>query len=109
MNDFAEILKVLLKRKGISQRRFEEMTGISETTISRYVKGKLEPSMKTLIIIAKALDVSIDCLVGNDANNDPRIEEYEDQIHILEEQINQLRLAIKELRLGKGKKNEKGE
>ena len=55
---FAVILKCLLQKKHIKQWELAEDVGLSNATITNYVKGKSSPSQKTIEKIAKALDVS---------------------------------------------------
>ena len=53
-------LERIMYHKGISQVELSEMTGISQTTISRYVSGRSNPSYRNLDKIAKALGYSMD-------------------------------------------------
>lgn len=54
----------LLDEKGITRREFSAMTGLTEAAISRYITGQREPKSVTLSIIANALGVSMDELLG---------------------------------------------
>ena len=71
-NKFGENLSVILKMKNIRQTDLAESTGIADATISRYVKGQMEPRIDNLIAIAEALGVTVDYLIGNDKSNDPQ-------------------------------------
>jgi len=59
-----ERLKEARKRKGWSRFRLSLETRIQELSIYRYESGKGNPSLPTLMRLAKALDVSIDELLG---------------------------------------------
>ena len=48
---------MLRNKKGYSQMRFAELTGLSEDYISLIENGKRTPSLKRLITIAEVLDV----------------------------------------------------
>ena len=52
-------LKKLLKIKEITVYKLGKITGISDSTLRRYMYGS-EPSFKNMCKIADALDVSLD-------------------------------------------------
>ncbi|MBQ9795356.1 MAG: helix-turn-helix domain-containing protein [Clostridia bacterium] len=60
-------IKEFRKIKNISCRELAENVGVSLQAMQRYENGKANPSVETLINISKFLHVSIDVLVGNDA------------------------------------------
>lgn len=64
MNNLGENIKRELKIKNISQKQLCEMTGISESNMSKYLNS--ERSLRSDIIakIARALNVSIYQLLG---------------------------------------------
>lgn len=64
----------LLDERNISRKEFSEMTGLTEATISRYITGQREPKSVTLSIIATALGVSMDQLLGTPADNPQELE-----------------------------------
>lgn len=64
MNIFANRVKEILEEKDMKQKDLAEIVGISEVSISRYLKGTHEPGKDILEKIANALDVSIDYLLG---------------------------------------------
>lgn len=97
-NKFGDNLSVILKMKGIRQTDLAESTGIADATISRYVKGQMEPRIDNLIAIAEALGVTVDYLIGNDKSNDPQIDYIQAQISYEESKIEELRKKINELR-----------
>lgn len=70
---FAERLKLTLKRAGLNALELSEMTGISNSTISTYIRMARTPSIWRVVEIAKVLDVSVDWLCG--LTEDPTLKE----------------------------------
>lgn len=64
MNGYGYRLLTLMDRQGIRQRELAERTGISQSTISMYISGKVDMSAKNAIAISRALHVSTDSLLG---------------------------------------------
>ena len=60
-----EKVKNVMKEKNITQKQLSKLSGIAESSISRYLNG--EKSVRTDIIInfAKALDVTADYLLSD--------------------------------------------
>ena len=59
-------LKKLRNKKGWSQEKLAREAGISYNTLIKIERGGIKnPRLETLIKIAKALDVSLDKLVGS--------------------------------------------
>lgn len=52
------------KEKGISQAQLAERVNISASAIGMYEQGRREPSVNTLIALARVLGVSVDDLVS---------------------------------------------
>ncbi len=63
-------IKELLNEKNISQKRLSEMTGITESAISHYIKGDRVPRGMNLIKISEALGISADSLIKDDREMD---------------------------------------
>ena len=57
-------IQELLSERGYSRKQFSELTGITEAALCRYINGQREPKAITLSVIANALNVSIDQLLG---------------------------------------------
>lgn len=64
--NFQEILKKLLNEKKLRQADLCRMTGIQTSLMSDYINGKKSPTIGNAILIADALNVSLDTLVGKD-------------------------------------------
>lgn len=70
INKFSERLKILREYKNINQTILGRHLGYGATAISSYENRRNEPSMDTLIQIAKYFDVSLDYLLG--VTNSPK-------------------------------------
>lgn len=63
-HDMAERLKAALHFRGLSQKDLAEMTGLTESAISRYINNERTPRTDKAIDICKALNVSLDWYVN---------------------------------------------
>lgn len=63
IKEIGDNLNSVLIECGVSQRELSEDTGISESTISRYICGERMPSIKNLVNICYALDCDINEIV----------------------------------------------
>ncbi|MBO4477494.1 MAG: helix-turn-helix transcriptional regulator [Lachnospiraceae bacterium] len=59
-------IKEMLSEKKISQKQLSEMTGLTESAISHYIKGDRIPRGSNLMKIAKALGTTADDLLSGD-------------------------------------------
>lgn len=64
---FCENLNLLIKERGVMQKDVSRATGITPTTLTCYTKGIRNPSLDTVYKLAKYFNVSIDELVGINA------------------------------------------
>ena len=64
MKVFAERIKYLRLEKGLGQEALAKELGASRSVISLWENGLREPSMSSLIALAKFFHVSIDYIVG---------------------------------------------
>ena len=64
-----EILKELRNNKGISQREFAQMLGVSQQTVGSWEVGRTEPDNNMLKQIADYFNVTTDYLLGHGATN----------------------------------------
>lgn len=60
----AERIKELMKEEGLTQVALAKKTGVKQNTISAWLLGKKEPSIRSLWLLADYFDVEIDYLVG---------------------------------------------
>ena len=63
-------IKEMITKQGISQKQLSEMTGITESAISHYIKGDRVPRGANLVKIAKALGTTTDDLLSGDKEMD---------------------------------------
>lgn len=54
----------MIKEKGLTQRELASKVGVTEVSMSRYIKGERVPSGPIVVNIAKELGISVDYLVG---------------------------------------------
>ena len=62
--EFARRLRKKMAMKGITQTNISELTGISQPLLSLYVQGKCLPSGQKVSSLAKALNCSVNDLIG---------------------------------------------
>ena len=61
--NFADNIKFLRLKAGLSQLQISEKLGIPRTTLGDYERGHTEPNLDTLIQSANLYDISIEYLV----------------------------------------------
>jgi len=66
---FPSKLKKARTNTGFTQREVETETGIAQSQIAKYEKGKLEPNIETLGALADFYNVSVDWLLGTHGGN----------------------------------------
>ena len=60
---FGDNLAEILHEYRMTQRELADAAGLSESTISQYIHKQKIPSLKAIINIAHALDISVDELI----------------------------------------------
>ena len=75
MADFAERIKELRRKNGMTQAALGAIIGIRPDGICVYEKGKHYPEVRNLIILADYFGVSLDYLVGR--TDDPEVHQLE--------------------------------
>lgn len=66
---FNNTLKLLLEKRNLKQAELCRMTGIQTSLMSDYLGGKKSPTIGNAILIADALNISLDTLVGKDTSS----------------------------------------
>ena len=61
-----EKVKELMKNQGINQKKLSQLSGITEASISRYLKGERAARLDIIINFAKALNVTTEYLLNDD-------------------------------------------
>ena len=64
--NFAESLQALLKNRNMRQADLCRLTGIRSSLMSDYINGKKSPTIRNAVLIADALHISRDTLVGRE-------------------------------------------
>mgnify|MGYP004504273437 CR=1 FL=1 len=72
---FGERLKSILQDSDISQLKLAQELGYTQQAVNRWCNNITEPDNKTIVDIAKYLNVSTDYLLGNDATLNKNEEE----------------------------------
>ena len=67
---FSEKLKELMQAKGLSQMDVANLSGISQTIVSRWLRTDLEPRISNLKPLAKALNVRVIDLLEDYSDED---------------------------------------
>lgn len=71
-----ERLALLIKQRGLSQKRLAEISGVSEPNISKILTGRvLHPTSEQITRLAAALGVSTDYLIGPERDCPPSEED----------------------------------
>ena len=83
MSKFTKRVKELMERDQISQKELAKLSGISESSISRYLSGSKEPRMDILTNIAKALNTTASYLLGEDNCAPLFIDAYEETLAVV--------------------------
>lgn len=71
MSDFAERIKELRKKRGMSQAALGKILALRQDAISTYERGKNYPEVRNLIVLADFFGVSTDYLLGR--TDDPEV------------------------------------
>lgn len=61
---FGSRLNIVLRAKKMRKKDLAEMISVSDSNVSKYLYEKTFPSLPTLVLIAKTLNVSTDYLLG---------------------------------------------
>ena len=57
-------LQIAFKQSGLTQAQLASATGITKSSISRYLQGEFEPKATAVVKLAAALNVSVEYLMG---------------------------------------------
>ena len=66
MQEIGDNIAYELRECGITQQELADDIGVSKSTISRYIKGEIMPSLKNIINMSFSLDCDIADLVNPD-------------------------------------------
>lgn len=69
MASFADRLKELRKRKGLSQADLAGLIEVHFTQVSRYERGETKPNAEAMAKLAKVLDTTVDFLMSGSSDD----------------------------------------
>lgn len=78
-NNLGERISDLLQKHSLTQRELAEKVGVTEVSMSRYIKGDRIPKGPIIANIATVLHTSSDYLLGQEATEDSELEYYRTQ------------------------------
>lgn len=70
MVSFRTRLAECLEARNITPAELSRLTNLSKATISMYLSGKIEPKQSSVYVMAKALNVTVEYLMGYELNPD---------------------------------------
>ena len=76
MSDFSQRLHELMQQNGYTQRELASVIGVTESAMSRYLKGDREPKIDTIANLATALNTTSDYLIFGISKEDDFSEIY---------------------------------
>lgn len=59
----------LMKKRGVNQKQLSKLSGITTSSLSRYLNGDIIPRMDIIVNIAKALQVDTDYFLDDEEKN----------------------------------------
>src|SRR6478735_7755008 len=66
MSVISENIRYIRKQKSLTQEQLAERIGIKRSLLGAYEEGRAEPSLTTIITIAKVLEVPVESLIADD-------------------------------------------
>ena len=73
MATFAQLLQSQRERAGLTQAGLAGASGLSLGAIRDYEQGKREPSLRSAVMLAKALGVSVEAFAEANAVSEPEV------------------------------------
>jgi transcriptional regulator with XRE-family HTH domain len=61
-----EKVRQLMERNGLTQKQLSQLSGITEASVSRYLKGERKARIDIIVNFAKALNVTTEYLLNED-------------------------------------------
>lgn len=72
--NWKEKVKELMEKRGINQKELSKLSGITESSISRYLSGERAPRIDIIVNLSRALEVDPDYLLDDSRQNDDSYE-----------------------------------
>ena len=76
MESISSRLKAFRESTGLSQQKFSELAGVSQSSINRFEHGQAEAPYKVLLWYADYFDVSLDYIFGRTDNPQGKLYAY---------------------------------
>ena len=74
---FAETLKMLIKKKGVSAREVSRASGVPQATISAFMQGGSSQKPEHVLALAKYFSVSMEYILFQETDDEPKINELD--------------------------------
>ena len=109
---FQERIIELMSEKSITQSEISKLTGITQSSLSDYIKGKYQPKQDKIDLIAQALKVSPAYLMGweDDSNQNQyeikTIAAHHDDYDFTEEELEEIEQFKEFIKMRKRQKEE---
>lgn len=71
-----EKVKKLMNDRNINQKQLSKLSGVTESSVSRYLKSERRPRIDIIVNFAKALDVDVEYLLDDDDNDESKNSAY---------------------------------
>ena len=78
----------LIEKNGLTQRELAEKIGVTEVSMSRYIRGERVPRGPIVSNLAVALHTTADYILGREIDEDPELVYYRTQRDIARNAIN---------------------
>lgn len=109
---FVMRMKQMIAERGLSQRRLAQLACVTSGSISDYLYGTRMPRAAELARLARALEVSMDWLWGEDGSAEPAVKEeanlkmveLEASLHEISSKLKNLAKKADQIREQSGKK-----
>ena len=87
---FSEKLKKIIQESGKTQKTLAREAGITEVTLSRWVKGQRTPRQEDFAKLARVLPVSIEMLKESDEDNEADLEYWKKRANEAESRLQEI-------------------
>ena len=87
---FKEKLKKIIQESGKTQKALAREAGITEVTLSRWVKGQRTPRQEDFAKLARVLPVSIEMLKESDESNETDLEYWKKRANEAESRLQEI-------------------
>ena len=76
--DIKERMYTVIQKRGIRQSELAKITGTTRQTINSYIHGRHQMRLEAIVLIASALHVSVDYLLGLNEKEEVASQQYLD-------------------------------